>query len=159
MDRVTHLIRTLNLAPHPEGGAFCEVFRSHQGVVAPDGARRAAVTAIYFLLTEGQKSRWHRVAHDEIWHFCEGDPLELLLLHPELDRVERHMLGPLDGSAAPLVPIPGGSWQAARPTGGYTLVACTVAPGFEYRDFALMGDQPDVATKLLSRFPDLGELL
>src|SRR3970040_204526 len=91
--RAAELIRTLALRPHPEGGHYGEVFRSSRRVRALDrDVDRAALTTIYFLLTAGEHSRWHRVRADEAWHWCEGDPLELLrLAHPGVRRVR---LGP-----------------------------------------------------------------
>lgn len=81
----------------------------------------------------------HRVRSDEAWHFYEGDPLELLLLDPELTSTSSLTLGPI-GSGSPVHVVPAGWWQAARPTGLFTLAGCTVAPGFDFRDFDLLRD-------------------
>ena len=135
--RASTLIEQLRLEPHPEGGYFREVFRSGR-TVQPDDERpaRAAVTTIYFLLVAGQQSRWHCVRSDEIWHFYEGDPLELSVSPPARERVELLTLGPLSDVRRPVHVVPARWWQAARPLGAYTLVGCTVAPGFDYADFS-----------------------
>lgn len=134
MDRPSELIRILGLQPHPEGGWYAEAHRSP----APAGGR-SPVTSIYFLLTSGQKSRWHRIDADEVWHFYEGAPLELLW-STDLRRCTRVHLGPVEGDHRPVAVVPPGSWQAARSAGAYTLVGCTVAPGFEFARFRLLAD-------------------
>jgi predicted cupin superfamily sugar epimerase len=126
-DRLIHL---LDLKPHPEGGHFRETFRDGGGV---DG--RAHSTAIYFLLKAGEISRWHRVDAAEIWHFYRGAPLEL-----KIGR-ERYALGPnIDEAQVPQLVVPPGAWQSARSLGDYTLVGCTVAPGFEFSKFEMAPD-------------------
>src|SRR6185369_5488259 len=92
--RAAELVRTLGLAPHPEGGYYREVWRAPLAVAPSDqrGAR-AALTSIYFLLPDGAVSRWHRVRSDEVWHHYEGAPLELWLVPPDAMRVERVRLG------------------------------------------------------------------
>jgi predicted cupin superfamily sugar epimerase len=140
--RAEALIETLALAPHPEGGYFREVFRSATTVDPDDGrGRRAALTAIYFLLVAGQFSRWHSVRSDEAWQFCEGDPLELLVFDPAGPRLDRIRLGG-DGESARLHVVPAARWQAARPLGRYALATCTVGPGFDYADFSFLSDSP-----------------
>jgi uncharacterized protein len=148
--RAEELIRLLGLAPHPEGGAYREIWRSP----APSGVR-AAATAIYFLLDRGQCSRWHRVDADEIWNHFEGGPLELWIWK-EGTPPERRLLGPVDASGArPTVVVPGGCWQAARPVDGYGLTGCTVAPAFEFKRFELLADRPASAERLRREAPDL----
>ena len=121
-DRLIHL---LDLKPHPEGGYFKETFRDA-------GEGRAHSTAIYFLLKAGQASRWHRVDAAEVWHFYRGAPLEL-----KIGR-DAYVLGPdIDEAQVPQLVVPPGQWQAARSLGDYTLVGCTVAPGFEFAGFEL----------------------
>jgi predicted cupin superfamily sugar epimerase len=122
------LIQLLDLKPHPEGGYFRETFRDK-------GEGRAASTAIYFLLKKGQASRWHRVDAAEVWHFYRGAPLEL-----KIGR-DTYVLGAnIDEAQAPQVVVPPGAWQAARSLGEYTLVGCTVAPGFEFAHFEIAED-------------------
>jgi predicted cupin superfamily sugar epimerase len=153
--RVRALIDRLGLARHPEGGYYAQTFRSESIVVPADGrGERAALTTIYFLLVEGERSRWHRVRSDEVWHFYEGAPLELLELTPALDVMRSQHLGPLEGSQTPVHVIPAGHWQAARSTGSYTLVGCTVGPGFEFDDFLMMADAGPTSAKVLATFPE-----
>ena len=159
--RAAELIASLALAPHPEGGFFREVHRS-AAPVRPGAGRpeRAALTVIYFLLAEGQASRWHRVASDEAWHFLEGDPLELYEADADFTRVATTTLGPFaPGSAAPVHVVGAGRWQAARSTGGYTLVACTVGPGFDFADFEMLRDRPAEADALRSVQPAFAGLV
>jgi uncharacterized protein len=153
--RAAELVRTLGLAPHPEGGFYREIWRAPQDV-EPDDRRgaRSALTAIYFLLTAGAVSRWHRVRSNEIWHHYEGAPLELLCVPPDEMRIERVRLGPLAEGQAPVHCVPAHWWQAARSLGGYTLVGCTVGPGFEFADFEMLRDRSDVADALCAALPE-----
>lgn len=122
----------LGMARHPEGGWYAETFRDHPG---PDG--RARSTAIYFLLEAREVSAWHRVLDAaEVWHFHAGAPLELGIA--EDTAVIIHRLGhDILAGERPQVVVPAGAWQAARSTGPWTLVGCTVAPGFEFASFEL----------------------
>lgn len=158
--RAAHLIQALGLAPHPEGGYFREVFRSRDIVQPSDGrGPRPALTTIYFLLPADAVSRWHRVRSDEVWHHYEGDPLELLLMTDGASRLDRVTLGPYRNGQTPVHYVPAGWWQAARPLGAYTLAGCTVGPGFEYADFELLADQPDLAARLCRAFPGVGDFI
>lgn len=159
--RADTLVRDLQLQPHPEGGHFREVFRSRRMVRTDDGrSERWASTSIYFLLRAGEFSRWHRVASDEIWHFYEGAPLELVLLDATGERTRCDVLGPVGSpKAEPTRVVPAGIWQAARSTGAYTLVGCTVTPGFEFSDFRLMSGDTRAADVLRERHPALVPLL
>lgn len=132
--RAQQLIDTLGLQPHPEGGWYRQLYKSEVRVRrASDGADRTALTTIYFLLVEGTFSAWHRVDSDEVWHFYEGEPLELLTRATEDDEP---LVSRLDaGNRVEIVRAR--YWQAARPVGGYALVGCTVGPGFEFDDFEL----------------------
>ena len=119
------LIAQLKLQPHPEGGYFRETFRDA-------GDDRAHSTAIYFLLKACQVSRWHRVDAAEVWHFYRGAPLELRI------GKQVQILGPdIENGQQPQLIVPPGIWQAARSLGDYTLVGCTVAPGFEFSKFEM----------------------
>ena len=141
--RSHHLIASLGLIAHPEGGYYREVYRSPASVKPSDPrGPRSALTTIYFLLTQGQFSRWHRVQSDEVWHFYEGTPLDLWLTSPEISRVEQHRLCPPDGAQQPVLVVPAGWWQAARSSGAYTLTGCTVGRGFDFEDFVLAADDP-----------------
>jgi predicted cupin superfamily sugar epimerase len=125
------IIARLGLTPHPEGGHYRETFRDE----APRGGR-AASTAIYFLLKRGERSHWHRVDAVEIWHYHAGAPLRLdiadgagresIVLGPDLTKGER-----------PQGIVPMQAWQAAESLGDWTLVGCTVAPGFDFAGFEL----------------------
>lgn len=141
--RVHELILELGLARHPEGGWYREVHRSTVDVHRePDGAKRSALTTIFFLLAAGEVSRWHRVAGgDEAWHFYEGEPLELLGFAPDGTQAMRLRLAADPASRVQV--IPAGWWQAARPTGEYALVGCSVGPGFDFADFAMLRDLPE----------------
>ena len=143
------LIDRLGLEAHPEGGWYRERHRSAGMVVRrADGAVRAGLTVIVFLLTAGERSRWHRVlGADETWHHAGGDPLELWTLPPRPGaEAERRLLGPYSAAVpeqSPLHLIPAGWWQAATPLGRWSLLHCTVGPGFDFADFALLADQPE----------------
>jgi uncharacterized protein len=117
--RAVQLICDLSLQPHPEGGHYIEVHRS------------AAVTTIYFLLAEGEISRWHRVGSEEIWHFYEGAPLELLQLSPDGRDLERIALGPLSDRQQP--------------------VHCV--PAFQFADFSLLRDSAGLADLIRRNHP------
>jgi len=154
------LIRGLALAPHPEGGHYREVFRSPALVSPGDGrSERAALTAIYFLLANGELSRWHRVLSDEIWNFYEGDPLELWVADASFTTITQHRLGPFAAGSSPLEIVPAGAWQAARPTGAYSLVGCAVGPGFDFADFTMLRDCPELAAHLRESYPEYLDLL
>ena len=127
-----NLVEKLGLQPHPEGGYYRQVYKS--SAVVGD---RTAITAIYFLLERGQISRWHRVLSDELWTFLEGAPLTLWM-HDGVSTTS----ATLDADSRIAV-VPRTVWQAAETTGDYTLVACFVAPGFEFADFAMMVDVPE----------------
>ena len=158
--RATQLIAGLGLSPHTEGGYFREIHRSASFVDPKDGrAERAALTAIYFLLVAGEVSRWHRVASDEAWHFLEGDPLQLHETDSSFERVVTTRLGPHDELAEPAHVVVAGSWQAARSMGEYTLVGCTVGPGFDYSDFEMLHDFPNEAECLRLEHPLLASFV
>lgn len=158
--RAAELVERLGLRPHPEGGFYREIFRSNRRV-QPFDARppRTALTLIYFLLVDEGHSRWHRVRSDEAWSWVEGDALELFHMDAGLNAVTRMLLGaPAEGREAASV-IPAKDWQAARTTGAYTLVTCAVGPGFEFADFAMLSDLPDVAEEVARRHPDAAGLI
>lgn len=145
------LIARFGLEAHPEGGWYRRIYCSLDQVSVARGAR-AAVTTILYLLRAGELSRWHRVRSDEIWHFYAGAPLELLHSDPALTAVETVTIGPPD-SAAPVAVVAADHWQAARSCGEYSLLGCTVAPGFEFSDFTLLADEPALAAALRARHP------
>jgi hypothetical protein len=159
--RATELIAQLSLQPHPEGGFYREMFRSGSVVTPADGrGPRAALTTIYFLLPAGAASRWHRVTSDEVWHFYEGDPLEVLDLDAACQSLTRHRLGTFTADAqSPVYTVAAGHWQAARPLGVYSLVGCTVGPGFDFADFTMMADDSEHAARVRSAWTDLAPLI
>lgn len=136
------MIAALQLAPHPEGGWYREIHRSTDRVQRGDQTR-SATTAIYYLLEQSQLSRWHVVDADEIWHFYGGAPLELLAYDPRSRQLNRHVLHNVGAESRPVGIIPSGVWQAARSLGEYSLVGCTVSPGFEFSGFRFTADLPD----------------
>lgn len=127
------IIDRLALAPHPEGGWFRETWRAD----APPGTR-ASGTAIFFLLEAHQTSTWHRVDAAEIWHWHAGAPLTLSISPDGTTTPVDRLLGPdLALGQSPQVIVPPHAWQAAAPQGGWTLVGCTVSPGFDFAHFTL----------------------
>jgi predicted cupin superfamily sugar epimerase len=136
------IVRLLGLVPHPEGGHFRETFRDARRV---DGTR-AASTAIHFLLARGERSHWHRIDAVEVWHFYAGAPLLLETAAGAAFAVTRVTLGPdLAAGESPQAIVPAGAWQAAESYGAWTLVGCTVAPGFTFErlELAPKGWRPD----------------
>lgn len=132
------LIRELGLAPHPEGGFFRETYRAASLPFAlPDRGARSASTAIYFLLAGADFSAFHRVRSDEVWHHYAGAPLELHTLEASGPKVV--VLGSnVERGERPQHVVPAGVLQAARVHGaGYSLMGCTVAPGFDFADFEM----------------------
>jgi hypothetical protein len=126
------IIARLELKPHPEGGHYRETFRDNRTV---DG-NRAASTAIYFLLARGEKSHWHRINAVEIWHYHAGSALTLRIADDNGERMVR--LGPdVTADEQPQAIVPSHAWQAAESRGDWTLVGCTVAPGFDFATFEL----------------------
>jgi predicted cupin superfamily sugar epimerase len=126
------IIARLELRPHPEGGFYRETFRDSR----TDTNGRALSTAIYFLLARGERSHWHRIDAVEIWHYHAGDALILRTADNNGQRSFR--LGPdLVKGEVPQAVVPAQTWQAAESTGDWTLVGCTVAPGFDFAGFEL----------------------
>jgi predicted cupin superfamily sugar epimerase len=126
------IIARLALKPHPEGGHFRETFRDAR----LDANGRSVSTAIYFLLARGERSHWHRIDAVEVWHFYAGSPLALQIADGDAARTIR--LGPdLAAGEVPQAMVPANSWQCAESSGGWTLVGCTVAPGFDFAKFEL----------------------
>jgi predicted cupin superfamily sugar epimerase len=133
-DQPASIIAALGLRPHPEGGHFAETWRA----VADDGQRPAG-TAIYYLLRSGERSHWHRVDAAEVWHHYAGAPLALSVASASgREPAQRHVLGPdLDRGQRPQVVVDAGEWQSAESLGAWTLVGCTVTPGFRFEGFEL----------------------
>jgi len=134
------IVARLELKPHPEGGHYRETFRD----AGTDAGGRSRSTAIYFLLARGERSHWHRVDAVEVWHYYAGSALTLQIADNNERRSTR--LGPdLASGEVPQAVVPAHAWQAAESSGDWTLVGCTVAPGFEFAKFELApkGWSPD----------------
>lgn len=127
------IIALLDLHPHPEGGHYRETFRDPRA--GADG--RSCGTAIYYLLEAGEVSEWHRVDAAEIWHFYAGAPLVLTISPNGHDAEARHLGPALAAGQRPQIVVPAGHWQCATSLGAWTLVGCTVAPGFTFEAFEL----------------------
>ena len=147
------VIARYGLIPHPEGGHYREVHRSSRLLGVPPGypAERVAITAIYFLLARGDISAFHRVRSEEVWVHLAGDPLELVIADP---RPELRLLGSPGSDGEPLLTVPAGALQAARPLGDWALATCLVAPGFEFEDFEM-----PPRSELLDRYPSHAQLV
>ena len=164
--RALALIEELGLLPHPEGGWYREVFRSTDWVQPADARpARSAVTTIDFLLEAGQFSAWHRVLSDEVWHLLEGTSLTLWL-HPggtPADAFDSGLLRPqsvlLSAATTRRHVVPAGWWQAAEPGPAFAYVGATVAPGFEFSDFAFGRDDASLCQALAAQAPALQRLL
>lgn len=124
------IIAKLNLSPHPEGGHYRQTWIA-------DNNGRPTGTCIYFLLAEGESSHWHKVDATEIWLYHSGAPLILSISETDSGPAIDHTLGPDLTTQAPQIIVPQNHWQAARTTGAYTLVSCTVSPGFQFAGFEL----------------------
>ncbi|WP_171099550.1 cupin domain-containing protein [Ruegeria sp. HKCCD7255] len=131
------IIDQLHLQRHPEGGWYAETWRA-------DNAGRATGTCIYFLLQQDESSHWHRVDADEIWLYHAGAPMVLSISATDQGPATDHVLTPDLSQGRPQVVVPKHHWQAARSTGAYTLVSCTVSPGFEFQGFELAAPEFDI---------------
>jgi predicted cupin superfamily sugar epimerase len=151
------LLCALGMTPHPEGGFYSQTYIS-DGVISSaslggkfEGDRHYS-TAIYYLLREGEKSRFHRLLQDEVWHFYRGDPLRFVMILPGGEFSDVLLSSDFEGGGAPQRVVRAGTWFGAVSLGGargYSLAGCTVAPGFDYRDFELAS-----ADEMRKLFPD-----
>jgi hypothetical protein len=145
MSETDRIIALLKLKPHPEGGYFRETHRDAKGHKG-----RAHSTAIYFLLKRREVSRLHRVDAAEVWHWYAGAPLELSLKRGRITK--KYVLGnDLAKKQRPQIVVPAHVWQSAKSLGDYTLVGCTVAPGFEFSKFELALSEPRTASSTRAR--------
>lgn len=159
MNKIERIIKQLELEPHPEGGYFKETYRSEGEIDQLDSkyqGKRNYSTCIYFLLTPDIFSAFHRINQDEIWHFYDGSPINLHLISDD-GNYTKHKIGRKieEGEHLQFV-VPGGTWFAASVAneGGYSLVGCTVAPGFDFKDFEL----PE-RNSLLIKFPKHAQII
>jgi hypothetical protein len=156
--KARELVGMLSLVPHPEGGWYREIYRARERVQTRRGLRSASTT-IQYLLEQGQLSRWHVVESAEVWHFYAGAPLELLEYDPAARRFARHVLGEVRDGNESVAVIEAGVWQAARSRGEFSLVGCTVGPGFEFEDFRFVSALPDHAAHFVGELAPLTDLL
>ena len=156
MKSAQYWIDHLNLQEHPEGGFFKEVYRSDETVAGgglPDryNGDRCFSTAIYFLITANNCSKFHKIKSDETWHFYEGNPLNIYVLNSDDQRLDHFLLGrDIENGQQFQLTIPKNHWFGASLAveRGYALVGCTVAPGFDFTDFEMAGQQA-----LITAFP------
>lgn len=141
------IINKLNLEPHPEGGFYRETYRSDEMVVDEAGEKMSAGTGIYFLLPEGVCTSWHRVTSDEFWHFYEGEEMMLEIINKEGVFGRFSLSNDLEFQKV----VPRNCWQRAYSLGEYSLVGCTVCPGFEFTKFEMME-----ADELAEHYPEIG---
>lgn len=158
---INDLISKLELEPHPEGGFFRETYRSNGEInkssldQSYDGKRNYS-TCIYFLLTSDSFSALHRIKQDEIWHFYDGSPIRLHMITKTGEHTE-HTIGiDLNKGEIPQFVVPGGCWFGAEviEEDTYSLVGCTVSPGFSFEDFELKSQK-----KLTELFPHLSNTI
>jgi hypothetical protein len=145
-----NIIQQLKLQPHPEGGYYAETYRSTQIVANNKAENRSISTAIYYMLEDKDKSHFHRIHSDELWFFHQGEPLEMLLLHNKMATTIT-IGNNIEKGEIPQVIVPANTWFAAKIKNeiGYSLVSCTVAPGFDFLDFELAKRED-----LIQQFPD-----
>jgi len=162
MDKqIERIVNTLDLKPHPEGGFYKETYRS-QGEINLDAlgeqysGKRNYSTCIYFMLTSGNFSAFHRIKQDEIWHFYKGSPISLHTISKEGNYQNLKIGNNLDKGEVPQYVVPGGDWFAAEveEKDSYALVGCTVSPGFDFDDFELTPRE-----ELLSKFPQHQDII
>lgn len=147
------IIEHYNLQPHPEGGFFAETYRSKLEIKTPQGVRSSS-TAIMFLITKESISHFHRLTSDEGWHFYGGDPLRLLQINQEGELIETTIGPDISKGHRYQHIVPAGDWFASTSYGEYSLVGCTVSPGFDFEDFE-MGKKEE----LIKEFPQHTEVL
>ncbi len=158
MPTIDELVTQIGLLPHPEGGYYCETYRSTGGYHAggSENDYRAYSTAIYFLLTRGNFSALHRIKSDEVWHFYFGDPVHIHAISPQGAYSLAVLGNELSRGEWPQHVVPAGHWFGSETAGemGYSLVGCTVAPGFDFADFELAEREA-----LIAAFPAHREII
>ena len=153
MEEAKNIIDKLQLLPHPEGGFYRETYRSEMKITTENGPLRNVSTAIFYLLEGADRSHFHRIKSDELWFFHAGQTLEILVLNDH--KLERILLGnKLEAGELPQACIPANSWFAShvKDESGFSLVSCTVAPGFDFADFEMAE-----RAELLKEFPNFKE--
>ena len=161
-NKIQALINHYNLLPHPEGGFYRQTYAASEQILRDalperfDGNRNFS-TAIYFLLPHGSFSAFHRIKSDEVWHFYEGCPLNIHVIHPNGDYECLKLGSNLNKGESYQLVVPANAWFASEPVGNpgsFSLVGCTVAPGFDFADFELAN-----ADKLVAQFPGHEQLI
>jgi uncharacterized protein len=150
-----HLIEQLQLLPHPEGGYFRETYRSSEMTTTNKGKSRNVCTAIYYLLENDNKSNFHRILSDELWFFHQGNAVEIVTI--QHGQIVTYLLGDdISNGEVLQALVPANTWFAARikSKSGFSLVSCTVAPGFDFEDFELAS-----RTLLTLEFQHLKEII
>lgn len=161
MQRTNQLIKILNLKKHPEGGFYKETYRS-EGVIPSEvlskdiNGDRNYCTGIYFLLISDNFSAFHRIKQDEMWHFYEGSPLVVHMIDKEGNYSLQKIGLDLEDGQVPQFVVPKGVWFASEvmKPDSYSLVGCTVAPGFDFADFELAEKD-----SLISEFPKYSKII
>ena len=151
----TNIIQQLQLKPHPEGGYYAETYRSAQIITNNKQENRNISTAIYYLLEDKNKSHFHRIQSDELWFFHQGEALEILLLQNKM--LKTITVGnSIEDGEIPQVTIAANTWFAVKIKNetGFSLVSCTVAPGFDFLDFELAKRD-----ELVEQFPDQANII
>lgn len=146
-------ISKLDLLAHPEGGHYKEVYRSEETIISQAlpsrfSGDRSCATSIYYLLKRGEFSKFHRIKSDEIWHFYAGSPMQIIHIDIEGKLVKRQLGIDIENETIPQLLVCAGDWFAAQSLGDYSLVGCTVSPGFDFADFEIADRK-----KLISAFP------
>lgn len=160
---VESLIQQLNLLPHPEGGFYRETYRATGLIPVAEGHEnqaRSFSTAIYYLLPKGSKSKLHRIASDEVWHFYQGGPMTILQLGPKGQVVKTVLGSNLQAGEVLQHVVPAEWWFGGSPNAGteFSLVGCTVAPGFDFEDL-VFGDADALANGYPEAAADIRHLL
>lgn len=158
MKSYDEIIKKLNLSKHDEGGYFRQTYKSGL-IVQPqkESYTRSSATHIYYFLSKGMHSRFHKVKHDEIWNLYDGEGVKLYIFDDKANTVDEQTLSNRDFKFHAVVH--GDLWQAAEPIGDFVLVGCTVAPGWESEDEEYLSDHPGVIDKFNNLRPDLKRLI
>jgi predicted cupin superfamily sugar epimerase len=161
MKKAEYYITKLGLTKHPEGGWFKEIYRSDETILRehlPERFKgeRAYSTSIYFLLTSGSFSAFHRISSDELWHFYAGSSVTIYMIDDSGKYSELKVGSNLESGEVFQCVIPKGVWFAAsvNAADSYSLVGCTVAPGFHFDDFELGNRE-----KMILAYPQHKELI
>ena len=148
------IVKKLNLSKHPEGGYYRQTYKSDLIVRPQKGSyTRSCATHIYYFLSRGMNSKFHKVKHDEIWNLYDGEGVKLHIYDDKDNKVDEQILSKSHFKFHTIVH--GNLWQAAEPIGDFVLVGCTVAPGWELEDEAYLSDHPEIIEKLIELRPDL----